>query len=113
MVVKAKDPHKSNAFEGFDPKQKVDLVKFVSEYDILFQEPKGLPPKQEIVHDIHLQQDAPLPNIVMYRLLALDNEKIKKQVQELLDKGFTQPSTSPCGSPIVLVRKKYGSWRMC
>jgi len=67
----------------------------------------------EIVHDIHLQQDAPLPNMRMYRLSAIENAKIKKHVQELLEKGFIRPSTSPCRSPIVLVRKKDGSWRMC
>ena len=54
MVVKAKDPEKSNAFKGCDSKQKFDLVKVVSEYDVLFQEPKGLPPKKEIVLDICL-----------------------------------------------------------
>ena len=78
MVVKEKTPDKTNVFEGCDAKQKADLVKVVSEYDILFQEPKGLPPKREIVHDIHLQQDAPLPNIRMYRLSALENAEIKK-----------------------------------
>ena len=83
------------------------------QYDILFQEPKVLPPKREIVDDIHLQQDAPLPNIRMYRLSNLQNEEIKKQVQEMLNKGFIRPSISPCGSPIVLARKKDGSWRMC
>jgi len=46
-------------------------------------------------------------------LSALENAEIKKQVQELLEKGFIKPSTSPCGSPIILVRKKNGSWRMC
>eukprot|EP00253_Pinus_taeda_P004825 PITA_04825 len=80
---------------------------------IEYFEPKGLPPKKEIVHDIILQQDVPLPNIGMYRLSTLENAKIKKQVQELLEKGFIRPSTSPCGSPIILVRNKYGSWRMC
>ena len=80
MVVKEKNPDKINVFEGSDAKYKVDLVKVVSKYDILFQEPKGLPPKREIVHDIHLQQDAPFPNIRMYRLSALENVEIKKQV---------------------------------
>ena len=60
-----------------------------------------------------MQQDAPLPNIGMYRLSALENAEIKKQVQELLNQGFIRPSTSQCGSPIVLIRKKDSSWRMC
>ena len=80
MVVKEKKHDKTNVFEVCDAKQQVDLEKFVSEYDILFHEPKGLPPKKEIVHDINLQQDAPLPNIKMYRLSTLENAKIKKQV---------------------------------
>ena len=113
MIVKEKDIDKSDAFQGCNPKQKAYLVKVISNYDIMFQEPKGLPPKREIEHEIYLQQDAPLPNIGMYMLSALENAKIKKQVQELLYQGFIQPSTSPCRSPIVLVQKKDGSWRMC
>jgi len=46
-------------------------------------------------------------------LSALENAEIKKKAHELLDKGFICPSTSPCGSPIVLVRKKDVSWRIC
>jgi hypothetical protein len=38
--------------------------------------------------------------------------KLKKQIQEFLDKGVIMPSTSPCGSPIVLVPKKDGTWHM-
>jgi len=49
----------------------------------------------------------------MYRLSTLENAEIKKQVQELLDKWFIRPSTSPCILPIMLVRNKDGSWRMC
>jgi len=113
MVVKEKKSHKTNVFGGCNADQQVDIEKIVLEYDVVFQEPKGLPPKNGIVHDIILQQDVPFPNIGMYRLCALENAKIKKQVQELLEKGFIRPSTSPCGSPIILVRKKGGSWRMC
>jgi hypothetical protein len=39
--------------------------------------------------------------------------KLKKQFQELLDKGIIMPSASPCGLAIVLVPKKYGTWCMC
>eukprot|EP00253_Pinus_taeda_P034827 PITA_34827 len=113
MVVKEKKPDKTNVFDGCNVDQQANIEKIISEYDVLFQEPKGLPPKKGIVHDIILRQDVPLPNIGMYRLTALENAEIKKQVQELLEKGFIKPSTSPCGSPVILVRKKDGSWRMC
>jgi hypothetical protein len=49
----------------------------------------------------------------MYRSSVIENAEIKKQVQELLDKGIIRPSSSLCGSPIVLVPKKDGTWRMC
>jgi phenylpropionate dioxygenase-like ring-hydroxylating dioxygenase large terminal subunit len=49
----------------------------------------------------------------MYTLFVHENEEIKKQVWELLEKGFIWTTTSPCGSPIVLVQKNDGTWRMC
>jgi hypothetical protein len=79
----------------------------------MFQEPTGLPPKREIQHEIHLHQDCPLPNIGMYHLSIMKNDEIKRQIKELLDKGFIRPSALPCGSLIVLIPKKDGTWRMC
>eukprot|EP00253_Pinus_taeda_P029135 PITA_29135 len=80
---------------------------------MLMAELKGLPLKREIQHVIHLQHDAPLPNIGMYRMLVIEMEEINIQVQELLDQGIIRLSTSPCGSPIVLMPKKDENWRMC
>jgi len=85
----------------------------ISNYDELFQESKGLPPKKEIQHEIHLQHDAPLPNIACIGCQLFEMEEIKKQVQELLDQRVIRPSTSPCGSPIFLVPKKYDTCRIC
>eukprot|EP00253_Pinus_taeda_P029627 PITA_29627 len=79
----------------------------------MFQEPTGLPPKREIQHEIHLHPNCPLPNIGMYCMSIMENAEIKKQIKDFLDKGFIRPSTSPCGSPIVLIPKKDGTWRMC
>ena len=42
----------------------------------------------------------------------MENDEIKWQIQELLQKGNIQPISSPCGSPIVMVQKKYGTWQM-
>jgi hypothetical protein len=44
---------------------------------------------------------------------VVEMTRIKKQVQQLLDQGVTRPSSSPCGSPIMMVPKKYGTWKMC
>jgi hypothetical protein len=113
LMIKPKENVEKEAFQGCDAKLKSDLYEVVNEYDEIFQEPKGFPPKRGIRHDIQLQQDCPLPNIGMYKMLVMENAEIKKQIQELFDKGVIMTSTSPCGSPIVLVPNKDGTWRMC
>jgi hypothetical protein len=113
LMIKPKDDVENEAFQGCDTKLKSDLFEVVTQYDEMFKEPKGLPPKRGIQHEIQLQQDCPLPNIGMYRMSVMENAEIKKQIQELLDKGVIVPSSLPCGSPIVLVPKKYGTWCMC
>jgi len=90
MVLKAKYPHKSIAFDDFDPSHKYEMSDVISNYDEVFQEPKGLPPKREIQHEIHLHQDVSLPNIGMYKMYVLKNEDIKKLVQDLLERGVIQ-----------------------
>jgi hypothetical protein len=110
MVVREKDARTSDDCQGCDPSHKKELTDIVSKYDDIFQEPNGLPPKREIQHEIHLQQDSPLPNVGIYKMSVVEMTEIKKQEQGLLDKGVIGPSSSPCGSPIVMVPKKYGTW---
>ena len=49
----------------------------------------------------------------MYKIPVLENVKINNKIQKIIEKWVIRPSTSPCGSPIVLVPKKDGTWRMC
>jgi hypothetical protein len=49
----------------------------------------------------------------MYKLSVVEMTEIKKKVQGLLDQGVIRPNSSPCVSLIVMVPKKYGTWRMC
>eukprot|EP00253_Pinus_taeda_P034455 PITA_34455 len=72
-----------------------------------------LPPKRSISHHIDFIPGAGLPNKVAYWMSPKDNEDIKKQVQELLDKALIRESLIPCVVPIVLAPKKGGEWRMC
>ena len=113
MVVRGKEVELDDAFQGCDQEHKKELCDLISNYDEIFQEPKGLPLKREIQHEIYLQHDAPFLNIGMYKMSTIEMEEIKKQVQELLDQGVIRPSTSPCGSLIVSVPKKDDTWRMC
>jgi len=48
----------------------------------------------------------------MYHMSIMESMKIKKKIQEFMNKSIICPSTSPCGSPIVLVSKKDGTWSM-
>eukprot|EP00253_Pinus_taeda_P010474 PITA_10474 len=113
LMIKPKVDVNHESFDNCDPKLKSDLYYVVDLYHEMFQEPTGLPPKREIQHEIHLHPDCPLPNIVMYRMSIMENAEIKNQIKNLLDKGFIRPSTSPCGSLIVPIPKKDGTWRMC
>jgi hypothetical protein len=75
--------------------------------------PRSFPPMRSVSHHIDLILGASLPNKAMYMLTPQENEEVKKQVQELLDKGLVRESLSPCALPTVLSPKKDGGWRMC
>ena len=72
-MIKPKDNVEKKKFQGCDAKLKSDLYEVVNQYDEMFQEPKGLPPKRVIQHEIQLQQDFPQPNIGMYRMSFMGN----------------------------------------
>jgi hypothetical protein len=75
--------------------------------------PCSLSPIRSIIHHIDLIPRVILLNKVAYRLTSQENEEVKKQVQDLMDKGLVRESLSPCVVPTVLNPKKYGGWRTC
>jgi hypothetical protein len=87
--------------------KKVD--KFVEEYLDIFSSPTGVPLHYQLKHPIDLTPDAPLSNGTVYCHSLIENEEIKQQIQEIIHKGHILPISSPSGSPILLVQKKYGT----
>ena len=75
--------------------------------------PNELPPMRSISHHINLILGESLPNKYPYRMTLRENEEIKNQVQDMLDKGLVRESLSPCVVPTILSPKKDGGWRMC
>jgi hypothetical protein len=96
-----------------------DLPKEIQELlgefvDIVVDElPFSLPPIRSISHHIDLIPGTNFPNKVAYQLMPQENEEVKRQIQNLMDKGLIRESLSPCTIPTVLSPKKYGGWRMC
>ena len=89
-------------------------VPVVSEFpDVFPDELPGLPPEREIDFSIELMPDTQPISIPPYRMAPAELKELKEQLKDLLDKGFIRPSTSPWGAPVLFVRKKDGSLRMC
>ncbi|RVX13859.1 RNA-directed DNA polymerase-like [Vitis vinifera] len=75
--------------------------------------PKRLPPRREEDHKIELEPGAKPPAMGPYRMAPPELEELRRQLKELLDAGFIQPSKAPYGAPVLFQKKHDGSLRMC
>ncbi|PON48588.1 hypothetical protein PanWU01x14_236250 [Parasponia andersonii] len=73
----------------------------------------GLPPNREIEFAIDLLPGTAPISRAPYRMAPAELKELKVQLQELLDKGFIRPSFSPWGAPVLFVKKKDGTVRLC
>ncbi|GJY50086.1 putative mitochondrial protein [Tanacetum coccineum] len=112
-------PHKSSSFQhlAIEPDTNLDipdpLKPTITKYNTVFDEPRNLPPLRSRTHSIPLVPNSTPPNIRPYKYPFSQKTEIEQQVEELLAAGFIQPSTSPFSSPVLLVKKKDNTWRMC
>ncbi|GJY81761.1 reverse transcriptase domain-containing protein [Tanacetum coccineum] len=72
-----------------------------------------LPPICQVEFQIDLIPGATLVARAPYRLALSKMQELLNQIQELAERGFIRPSTSPWGAPVLYVKKKDGSSRMC
>jgi len=72
-----------------------------------------LPSEREVEFAIDLVPGTSPISIAPYRISASELGELKKQLEELLEKQFIRPSVSPWGAPVLLVKMKDGSMRLC
>lgn len=85
----------------------------LDEYKGVFNMPVGLPPKRSHDHAVVLKEGTDPVNVRPYRYPQVQKQEIEALISDMLKAGIIQPSTSPFSSPVLLVKKRDGSWRFC
>ncbi|GJU69683.1 putative reverse transcriptase domain-containing protein [Tanacetum coccineum] len=92
----------------------IENLSVVREFaDVFPDELPGLPPAREIEFGIELIPSAEPISKAPYRMAPVELKELKEQLQEMLENGFIRPSVSPWGAPVLFVKKKDGSMRLC
>ena len=89
------------------------ITSLLSEFEDLFQEPVSLPPSRDCDHEIPFILGAQLVFLRQYRYSPKLKDEIESQVQDILNHGLIQRSASAFSSPVLLVKKKDGTYRFC
>lgn len=85
----------------------------LEEFKIVFDEPQGLPPPRTHDHQMVLKEETQPTTNRPYQYPYYQKTEIEKIVVELLTSGVIRPSSSPFSSPVLLIHKVDGSWRLC
>ena len=92
----------------------LDLPRVVCEYDDVFpDELPGLPPQRVVEFGIELHHGTSPISMTPHRMAPVELQELRVQLQELQDKGFIRPGTSPWGAPVLFTKKKDNTLRLC
>ncbi|GBG64643.1 hypothetical protein CBR_g45698 [Chara braunii] len=98
---------------GEPVKMPSEIEGVIAKYSDLFEEPTGVV-EREVVHAIEIIPGSSIPRGRIYRMSPDELDELRRQLKELVEKGWIQPSVSPYGSPVLFVpKKKERTLRMC
>ncbi|GBG72350.1 hypothetical protein CBR_g11927 [Chara braunii] len=89
------------------------ITEFLDAYGDVFEGPHGVVPDRPIRHEIILEVGAVPPLSCIYRMSEEELSVLRAQLDDLLEKGWIRPSSSPYGAPVLFVRKKNKDLRLC
>ena len=81
--------------------------------DVFLEDLSSLPPDRELEFGIELLSSSAPVFIPPYRMAPAELKELKTQLQDLVDKGFIQLSVSPWGAPVLFVKKKDITMKLC
>ena len=114
MVRKGCEAYLAYVIDTVKARPSVSDIPIVSDFpDVFPEELPGLPPHREIKFSIDVVPGATPASITPYIMAPLELKELKLQLQELLEKGFIRPSVSPWGAPVLFVKNKDGTLRLC
>ncbi|XP_027174452.1 uncharacterized protein LOC113774084 [Coffea eugenioides] len=90
-----------------------EMRELLVQFESIFDEPQGMPPVRSHDHAIQIKEGATPFKNRPYRCPYVQKAEIEKLVKEMLQMGIIQTSNSSFASPVLLVKKKDGSWRFC
>lgn len=94
--------------------REIDELPVVREFsEVFLNDIPDVPPEREIEFVIDLVPGTILVSMAPYRMSASELAELKKQLEDLLENKFVRPSVSPWGAPVLSVKKKEGSTRLC
>ena len=97
-----------------EARQELSLPQGVCEYENVFlDELSGLPPYRDVDFTIELHPGTSPISMTPHRIALDELQELKVQLQELLERGFIRPSTSPWGAPILFAKEKGKILRLC
>jgi hypothetical protein len=82
-------------------------------FEDVFKEIPRFPPKRDIDFSINLMPGAAPVSKTPYQMSTPELKELQMHLEELLRKGYIRPSVSPCGAPVLFVKKKDGTLRLC
>jgi hypothetical protein len=103
------------AYMDETPKDKVPCIEdcvVLKEFEDVFREISGLPPKSDIDFSINLMHGATPVSKIPYRMSKLELKELQMQLEELMKKRYICPSASPWGAPVLYVKKKDGMLKL-